>query len=127
MWAVGICKGDSPATPHSPKPELRIVDPLLTSATASSADLYTFEPPRLRAAASVADHRGLHVPKARRGEGGELLRVWTGAAGSWRARRGAREGARARVRRAWVLILGVGARPVGGGMDTEWEWSFRLS
>lgn len=93
-------RGDIPATPQSPKPELRIVDPLLTSATASSADLNSFEPPRLRAAASVADHRGLHVLNARRGERGELLRVWTGAAGSWRTRRGARDGARARVRRA---------------------------
>lgn len=65
-----------PATPQRPKPELRIVDPLLMSATASSADLKSFEPPRLFAvAASVAEYRGLHVLKARRGERGDLLRV----------------------------------------------------
>lgn len=32
-----------PATPHSPKPELSIVEPLLRSATASSALLNNFE------------------------------------------------------------------------------------
>jgi len=32
-----------PATPHNPKPELKSVEPLLMSATASSADLNTFE------------------------------------------------------------------------------------
>jgi hypothetical protein len=35
-----------PAVPHNPKPELRIVEPLFRSATASSALLYTFEAPR---------------------------------------------------------------------------------
>lgn len=35
-----------PATPQRPKPELRIVDPLLISVTAASASLNTLEPPR---------------------------------------------------------------------------------
>lgn len=76
MWSVGTYKGDVPATPQSPKPELRIVDPLLTSATASSADLKSFEPRLLFAvAASVADHRGFPALKARRGARGLLRAV----------------------------------------------------
>lgn len=35
-----------PATPQRPNPELRIVDPLLISATAASASLNSFDPPR---------------------------------------------------------------------------------
>lgn len=36
----------TPATPQRPNPELRIVDPLLISATAASASLNSLEPPR---------------------------------------------------------------------------------
>lgn len=39
------------ATPHSPKPALSMTEPLLMSATASSALLHSFEPPRLTSAA----------------------------------------------------------------------------
>lgn len=35
-----------PATPQRPNPELRIVEPLLISATAASASLNSFDPPR---------------------------------------------------------------------------------
>lgn len=42
-----------PATPHRPNPELRMVEPLCTSATASSADAYTLDPPRLDTAGEV--------------------------------------------------------------------------
>jgi hypothetical protein len=38
---------DPPATPQRPKPELKMVEPLLMSATASSALLYTFELPTI--------------------------------------------------------------------------------
>lgn len=37
---------DLHATPHRPKPELSTTEPLLTSATASSALFHSFEPPR---------------------------------------------------------------------------------
>jgi hypothetical protein len=48
-----------PATPQRPKPELRIVDPLLISVTAASASLNTLEPPRSIFGAS--DSRGAVV------------------------------------------------------------------
>lgn len=42
-----------PATPHNPNPALRMTEPSSTSAMASSADLYNFEPPRLGFEAGV--------------------------------------------------------------------------
>lgn len=42
-----------PATPQRPNPALRMTDPSLRSATASSADLNTLEPPRLDLGPSV--------------------------------------------------------------------------
>ena len=53
-----------PATPQRPKPELRIVDPLLISATASSAESNSFEPPFFT---SVAERSALPVANVRRG------------------------------------------------------------
>jgi hypothetical protein len=46
-----------PATPQRPNPELRIVDPLLISATAASASLYNFEP--LRSTLGARDFNGV--------------------------------------------------------------------
>ena len=40
--SVSVIVG-SPATPQRPKPELRMVEPLLISSTASSAEAYTFD------------------------------------------------------------------------------------
>lgn len=48
------------ATPQSPKPELSTVEPLLTSITASSADLYSFDCPR-------SENRIVEVTKHLRG------------------------------------------------------------
>jgi hypothetical protein len=45
---------DPPATPQRPKPELKIVEPLVISATASSALLYTFELPTILAGACAS-------------------------------------------------------------------------
>lgn len=46
-----------PAVPHNPNPALRTVDPLLMSATASSAESYSLEVPRDWFGASLGSWR----------------------------------------------------------------------
>lgn len=46
------------ATPQSPKPEDRMVDPDLTSATAASASRNSFDPPRVGAGALLSEGLG---------------------------------------------------------------------
>jgi hypothetical protein len=66
-------KTNVPATPQRPKPELRIVDPLCTSATAASASLNSFE----LCFTAVAESTILVEanPRRMRWAGGAVLRV----------------------------------------------------
>jgi len=56
---------NSQATPQRPNPELKMTEPLLTSATASSALSHTFEPPRWTAG-TAADLQCLECEKVRK-------------------------------------------------------------
>ena len=52
------------AVPQSPKPAERMVEPDLMSATASSAELKTFEPPRFFVGALLGASWSSHAPSA---------------------------------------------------------------